>query len=604
MIASYLTHDAFDLVAARFGSSDLPPFLIVHPAITVLDRWLGSMTNLRVGMAQVNPTVGDLDGNAELVKSFMKRAEELKVDLIAFPEMVITGYPPLDLLPPREIRTDRGDLPGGPLEFIEKNRLLTERVAEHSTRLISVLGFVDHDRSNIYNAAAVCQSGGIVQIVHKTLLPTYDVFDELRYFQPATRNDPIILAVAGKRLALGVSICEDLWDEELRYPRRVTEELVRKGAEVIVNINASPFYAGKRLVREKLLKSKATSLKRPFFYVNMVGGQDELVFDGESLAVDSRGELVGIGKSFDEDLNIVDLELESGNALTVSPPPYNQEESVFTALALGVRDYFRKTGFKNAVIGLSGGIDSSLTAAIAVEALGRDNVVGVYMPSRYSSDHSRRDAETLSRSLGITHLTIPIDEMFTAYEKTFKETFEGRPADVTEENIQARIRGNVLMALSNKFGYLVLTTGNKTELALGYCTLYGDMSGGLAVIGDVSKSEVYALAEYYNRRRGFEAIPKSSITKIPSAELKPDQYDPFDYAVVSPLVDEIIENRRSAKELSGMGYDPELVDDIMTRIRNAEYKRWQAAPSIKITRKAFGIGWRMPIVNRSREPGL
>jgi len=562
------------------------------------------MTNLRVGMAQVNPTVGDLDGNAELVKSFMKRAEELKVDLLAFPEMVITGYPPLDLLPPREIRTHSGDLPSGPMKFIEKNRLLTERVAEHSTHLISVLGFVDHDRSNIYNAAAVCQGSKIVQIVHKTLLPTYDVFDELRYFQPASRNDPITIAVAGKRLALGVSICEDLWDEELRYPRPVTEELVRKGADVIVNINASPFYAGKRLVREKLLKSKATSLKRPIFYVNMVGGQDELVFDGESLAVDSRGELVGIGKSFDEDLNIVDLELESGNALTVSPPPYNQEESVFTALALGVRDYFRKTGFKNAVIGLSGGIDSSLTAAIAVEALGRDNVVGVYMPSRYSSDHSRRDAETLSRSLGITHLTIPIDEMFTAYEKTFKETFEGRPADVTEENIQARIRGNVLMALSNKFGYLVLTTGNKTELALGYCTLYGDMSGGLAVIGDVSKSEVYALAEYYNRRRGFEAIPKSSITKIPSAELKPDQYDPFDYAIVSPLVDEIIENRRSAKELSGMGYDPKLVDDIITRIRNAEYKRWQAAPSIKITRKAFGIGWRMPIVNHSREPGL
>jgi len=271
---------------------------------------------------------------------------------------------------------------------------------------------------------------------------------------------------------------------------------------------------------------------------------------------------------------------------------------------LGVRDYFRKTGFRKAVIGLSGGIDSSLTAAIAVEALGPENVVGVYMPSRYSSDHSRRDAEVLSRNLGIEHLTIPIDEIFTAYEKTLKETFEKRPADVTEENIQARIRGNFLMALSNKFGYLVLTTGNKTELALGYCTLYGDMSGGLAVIGDVSKSEVYALAEYYNRRRGFEVIPKSSITKIPSAELKPDQYDPFDYAIVSPLVDEIIENRRSVKELTGMGYTAELVDDIMTRIRNAEYKRWQAAPSIKITRKAFGIGWRMPIVNRSREEEL
>ncbi len=562
------------------------------------------MTNLRVGMAQVNPTVGDLDGNAELVESFMKRAEDLKVDILAFPEMVITGYPPLDLLPPREIRTQNGELPSGPMKFIERNRVLTERLSEQSRRLTSVIGFVDHDRSNIYNAAAVCQAGKIIQVVQKTLLPTYDVFDELRYFQPATSNEPITLTLAGKRLTLGVSICEDLWDEELRYPRRVIEELVRKGAEVIVNINASPFYAGKRLVREKLLKSKATALKRPFFYVNMVGGQDELVFDGESLAVDSRGILVGIGRQFEEDLIVIDLELESGTAPAASPTPYNREESVFMALVLGVCDYFRKTDFKKAVIALSGGIDSSLTAVIAVEALGGENVVGVYMPSRYSSDHSRRDAEVLARNLGITCLTIPIDEVFNAYEKTFEKTFEGRPADVTEENIQARIRGNILMALSNKFGYLVLTTGNKTELALGYCTLYGDMSGGLAVIGDVSKSGVYALAEYYNHRRGFEAIPKSSIMKIPSAELKPDQYDPFDYAIVSPLVDEIVENRRSVKELTKMGYGPKLVDDIIRRIRSAEYKRRQAAPSIKITRKAFGIGWRMPIVNRSREEYL
>lgn len=555
-------------------------------------------------MAQVNPTVGDLDGNAELAKSFMKKAEDLKVDLLAFPEMIITGYPPLDLLPPRELRTQSGDLPSGPLKFIERNRSLAERLAEQTPSLICVFGFVDHDRSNIYNAAAVCHGGKIIQVVHKTLLPTYDVFDELRYFQPASRNEPITLTVAGKPLTLGVSICEDLWDEELRYQRHVTEELVRKGAELIVNINASPFYAGKRLVREKLLKSKATALKRPFFYVNMVGGQDELVFDGESLAVDSRGELVGIGKRFEEDLVIVNLKMESGEAPTVAPPSYSKEDVIFSALVLGVRDYFRKTGFKKAVIGLSGGIDSSLAAAIAVEALGRENLVGVYMPSRYSSDHSRRDAESLSRNLGIEYLVMPIYEIFDAYTRTLEETFEGRPPDVTEENIQARIRGNILMALSNKFGYLVLNTGNKTELALGYCTLYGDMSGGLAVIGDVSKSEVYTLAEYYNRRRGFEAIPKSSITKIPSAELRPDQYDPFDYAVVSPLVDEIIENRPSPKDLTEMGYDAKLVNDILSRIRSAEYKRWQAAPCIKITRKAFGIGWRMPIVNRSREEEL
>ena len=550
-------------------------------------------------MAQVDPTVGDLDGNAQLVKSFMKKAEDLSVDLLAFPEMVITGYPPLDLLPPKEIRAQNGSLPVGPLEFISKNRSLTEQLAEQAPDLISIFGFVDHDQSDIYNAAAVCHKGKIVQVVHKTLLPTYDVFDELRYFKPAARNDPTTVTFAGKQFRLGVSICEDLWDQELRYDRHVIGGLVQKGAEVIVNINASPFYAGKRLVREKLLKSKATEMKRPFFYVNMVGGQDELVFDGESLAVDSRGELVGIGKPFEEDLVVVDLEIPSGTARPIKSPQHDKEESVFMALVLGVRDYFRKTGFKRTVIGLSGGIDSALTAALAVEALGRENVLGVSMPSRYSSDHSKRDAELVSKNLGIKYLSIPIDEILKAYERTLEQPFENRPADVTEENIQARIRGNILMALSNKFGYLVLTTGNKTELALGYCTLYGDMSGGLAVIGDVSKSEVYALAAYYNRRRGFEAIPKSSITKIPSAELKPDQYDPFDYSVVSPLVDEIIENRRSIKELTDLGYDPKLVVDILDRIRSAEYKRWQAAPSIKITRKAFGIGWRMPIVNRS-----
>jgi NAD+ synthase (glutamine-hydrolysing) len=579
-------------------------FHIVATAITTDDCWFDSMTTIRVGMAQVNPTVGDLDGNAELIKSFMSKAEDLGLDLLAFPEMVITGYPPLDLLPPKEIRTQSGDLPAGPLEFISKNRSLTERLSEQAPRLISILGFVDHDRSDIYNAAAVCHNGKIVQVVRKTLLPTYDVFDELRYFKPAARNDPTTVIVAGNQVRLGVSICEDLWDEELRYERHVIGDLVQKGADIVVNINASPFYVGKRLVREKLLKSKATALKRPFFYANMVGGQDELVFDGESLAVDSRGELVGIGKAFEEDLVIVDLELRLGTAQTIQSRPYDNEQSVFMALVLGVRDYFRKTGFKKAVIGLSGGIDSALTAAIAVEALGQENTVGVSMPSRYSSDHSKRDAESLSRNLGITYLTIPIDEVFKAYERTLEDTLEKRPVDVTEENIQARIRGNILMALSNKFGYLVLTTGNKTELALGYCTLYGDMSGGLAVIGDVSKSEVYALAEFYNRRRGFEAIPKCSITKIPSAELKPDQYDPFDYSVVSPLVDEIIENRRSVKELAGLGYDPSLAEEILSRVRSAEYKRRQAAPSIKITRKAFGIGWRMPIVNRSREEQL
>jgi len=552
-------------------------------------------------MAQVNPTVGDLEGNAKLIASCMEKAKDQKADILVFPEMVITGYPPLDLLPPREVRTETGEVPSGPLKFLERNRWLTQHLAEQTSDAVSVFGFVDYDRSSIYNAAAICQRGKIVQVVHKTLLPTYDVFDELRYFQPATEITPIVVSILSKRLVLGVSICEDLWGEELHYRHHVVADLVRKGAEIVININASPFYAGKRLVREKLLKSKAAALKRPFFYVNMIGGQDELVFDGESLAVDSRGELIGIGKRFEEDLIMVDLEIESGTAERAPPQPYDKDDSIFNALVLGVRDYFRKTGFKKALIGLSGGIDSSLTAAIAVEALGRENVLGVYMPSRYSSDHSKRDAETLSKNLGISYLVVSIEEMFKAYEKALADGLKERGPDVTEENIQARIRGNILMALSNKLGYLVLTTGNKTELALGYCTLYGDMSGGLAVIGDVSKSEVYALADYYNRRRGFEAIPKSSIEKIPSAELRPDQYDPFDYKIVSPLVDEIVENRRSSEELVAMGYESKLVSDVVRRIRMAEYKRWQAAPALKITRKAFGIGWRMPIVNRYRE---
>ena len=552
-------------------------------------------------MAQVNLTVGDLDGNANLIASYMKKASDHKIDILVFPEMAITGYPPLDLLPPKEVRTATGEFPSGPLKFLERNRSLCNYLAKQTSEAVSIFGFVDYDEAAIYNAAAICQRSRIVQVVHKRLLPTYDVFDELRYFQPATESIPTVISVLGKRLVVGVSICEDLWDDELHYKHQVVADLVRKGADIIININASPFYAGKRLVREKLLKSKATTLKRPFFYVNMVGGQDELVFDGESLAVDSRGELIGIGKRFEEDLIMVDLKIEDGTAESVLPSPCNKDDAIFNALVLGVRDYFRKTGFKKALIGLSGGIDSSLTAAIAVEALGRQNVLGMYMPSRYSSDHSKRDAENLCKNLGIPLTMVPIEGIFKVYEKTLEDELKESPPDVTEENIQARIRGNILMALSNRFNYLVLTTGNKTELALGYCTLYGDMSGGLAVIGDVSKSEVYELAKYYNRRREFEAIPKGALEKIPSAELRPDQYDPFEYKIVSPLVDEIVENRRSSEELVAMGYESLLVSDILRRVRMAEYKRWQAAPALKITKKAFGIGWRMPIVNKYRE---
>jgi NAD+ synthase (glutamine-hydrolysing) len=397
---------------------------------------------------------------------------------------------------------------------------------------------------------------------------------------------------------MGTSICEDLWDEEVGYGINVIENLADKGAQVILNLNASPFHDRIRDTRLRILRRKATRLGVPIFYVNMVGGQDELVFDGQSLAVDADGRIIGLGKQFEEDLILVDFQPKGPYAREISEPAYNREEEMFRALVLGVKDYFKKTGFGHAFIGLSGGIDSSLVAAIAVNALGKENVIGVSMPSRHSSDHSMIDAKLLSENLEIEFLTISIEPMFTAYLSQLSKPFRGLPANVAEENIQSRIRGSILMALSNKFDGLVLATGNKTELALGYATLYGDMSGGLEVIGDVSKTEVYALARYYNAKTDHRVIPQRCFSKIPSAELRPDQVDPFDYEVISPLVDDIIENRLSKLELVRKGYDARVVEDTVQRVRNAEYKRRQSPPAIKITKKAFGLGWRMPIVNK------
>jgi NAD+ synthase (glutamine-hydrolysing) len=385
------------------------------------------------------------------------------------------------------------------------------------------------------------------------------------------------------------------------YSVKVVDSLSLLGAKVIINLNASPFHDRIRDVRLKILKRKATRFGVAIFYVNLVGGQDELVFDGQSLAVDKNGRLIGLGRQFEEDLVVVNVGADGTGRSEIVPPTYNREEEMFNAIVLGLRDYFRKTGFKRALIGLSGGIDSSLVAVIAAAALGNENVTGISMPSRYSSDHSKSDAKQLADNLGVEYLTIPIERIFQTFEAEIKPFFKGKPRDVAEENLQARLRGNILMTLSNKFGDLVLSTGNKTELALGYATLYGDMSGGLEVIGDVSKMEVYALARYYNRKAGRDVIPENCFKKIPSAELRPDQFDPFDYSVVSPLVDEIIENRLSKLELIGKGYPQQVVEDTIRRIRGAEYKRRQAAPVIKITKKAFGLGWKMPIVNRFRD---
>jgi len=487
-------------------------------------------------------------------------------------------------------------MPGACKEFVEANIQGLERVAKASEGITAIVGFVDFD-GRLRNAAAVVSNGRLVGVVHKTLLPTYDVFDEHRYFEPAESNEPLDVDLAGQRVRLGIAICEDMWDEELGYGVQVTGCLAEAGAQLVVSINASPFYTGKRLIREKLVKAKAQRYRLPILYVNMVGGQDELVFDGGSFAVDSSGAVIAYGKQFEEGLVLFEMD-QDGRGFPLQVEAYNEDEETFKALVLGVRDYFRKTGFKKAVIGLSGGIDSSLTAAVAVEALGPENVVGVSMPSRYSSESSIVDAKRLAENLKLSFKVIPIEKVLESYEQALAEEFAGTEPSVAEENIQARIRGNVLMALSNKFGYLVLSTGNKTELALGYCTLYGDMTGGLAVIGDVSKMRVYKLARYYNGRKGFDAIPEACFVKAPSAELRPNQVDPFDYSVVSPLTDEIIENRRSRAELIGMGYETAIVDDVLNRIRNAEYKRRQAPPTIKISAKAFGMGWRMPIVNK------
>lgn len=552
-------------------------------------------------MAQINATVGDLKGNKQLIIEYGKKAINAGADIVAFPEMAMTGYPPLDLLPPREMRPPSGNRKPEQEEFVRLNKEYLQDVAAQLTQITAIVGFVDYDDYNLYNAAAVIRNGSIQHVAHKTLLPTYDVFDEHRYFTSATTNAPVPIELDGEPMAIGASICEDIWDEEVGYSIKVVDLLGALGARVIVNLNASPFHDKIRDVRLRILKRKAIRLGSAIFYVNLVGGQDELVFDGQSLAVDRKGHLIGIAKQFEEDLVIVDLEKNGTGLKQVEEPPYNRDEEMFNAIVLGVRDYFRKTGFKRALIGLSGGIDSSLVAVIAATALGKENVTGVSMPSRFSSDHSKSDAKQLADNLGIEYVTVPIERAFQTLEGELTPFFKGKPRDVAEENLQARIRGNILMTLSNKFGDLVLSTGNKTELALGYATLYGDMSGGLEVIGDVSKTEVYALARFYNKRAGCNVIPENCFTKIPSAELRPDQFDPFDYSVVSPLVDDIIENRLSRSELIPKGYPEQVVDDTLRRIRGAEYKRRQAAPVIKITKKAFGLGWKMPIVNRFRE---
>jgi NAD+ synthase (glutamine-hydrolysing) len=516
----------------------------------------------------------------DLIMKWYQKAVAAGAELTVFPELVLVGYPPQDLLLRRR--------------FLDKAEMALKSIAEKTT-IPMIIGNPMRENGELYNCAFVCGHGEITGHYKKRLLPTYDVFDEDRYFTSGDSTEVIEVKFENKSVKIGMQICEDLWDED--YACNLVKSLKEKGAECIVNISASPYRVGALADRSKLIASKVAETALPFFYCNMVGAQDELIFDGQSLAYDGKRNLIGQGPAFEEDIVLADPE----NPVPIKLKTVQREQKIYHALVLGVRDYFRKTGYKKAVLGLSGGIDSSLTGCIAVDALGPNNVHGVSMPSRYSSDHSRDDAKTLAKNLGIDYRTISIESIIGEFDESLQESFNGSETGVAEENIQARVRGSLLMALSNKFNWLVLSTGNKTELAMGYCTLYGDMNGGLSVISDLSKTDVYALSRWVNKEAGSERIPINSIEKPPSAELRPNQVDPFDYDVVSPLVSALIEDEKSPIELIAEGADPELIKDISRRIRINEYKRRQAAPGLRVTSKAFGIGRRVPIVNQFDE---
>ena len=533
---------------------------------------------MKVALAQINPTVGALENNVRKLKGIIKEKTG-KCDIIVFPEMVLTGYPPQDLL-----------LDGS---FIQKAQDALVEIAASSGSTPIIIGTIRQENNNLFNTAAVLQDGAVTAYRDKTHLPTYDVFDENRYFTSAESIQPVELHIMnGRKYKLGIQICEDLWDEE--YKAKVSRDLIQAGAEILINISASPFHIDRLYERTEIIKDKAKCLKCYFIYCNLVGAQDELVFDGQSCVVSPAGELVALYPPFKENIQVVDM--DEGKVVHV--PAIPEEEQIYPALSLGVKDYFNKTGHEKAVIGLSGGIDSALTAAIAANAIGAENVLGISMPSIYSSDHSIKDAEKLAENLGIQFEIIPINEINQLMLEGLSPILNGSEGGLAEENLQARIRGNILMAITNKKGALLLNTGNKTETALGYCTMYGDMAGALAVISDLNKSQVYAVSRWINEDAGKEVIPDNSITKPPSAELKPNQVDPFDYDVVSPLVDILITEPERAHELVDEGYTLELIEDMMKKVRLAEYKRRQAPPGIRISPKAFGVGRRYPIINQ------
>jgi NAD+ synthase/NAD+ synthase (glutamine-hydrolysing) len=545
---------------------------------------------MNIALLQLNPLVGDLEGNRTLIAEGIRAAAAAGADLAVTSELALTGYLPRDLLLQSGFVT----------RAWETLNVLATDLASGPPALVGLPEPNDADEGRpLFNSAALIRGGTVAGRFRKSLLPTYDVFDEDRYFEPF--RGPQILHLNGRRI--GITICEDVWNDRdfwkrRRYHHDPVEELATAGADAIVNLSASPFVAGKHARREQMLGAMARRHGLPLLYVNQFGGNDDLIFDGRSCAFAASGAPTARGRSFDADIVICDLD----NTTPIPPPDDLEIESeIWRALVLGTRDYTRKNGFSRAIIGLSGGIDSALTAAIAVEALGASHVLGVLMPSPYSSPGSIADASELAGNLGIATLTLPIEEAMNAMNATLADAFAGLPPDVTEENIQARIRGNLLMALSNKRGALLLTTGNKSELAVGYCTLYGDMSGGLAVIADVPKTMVYRVARWLNASRGKSVVPEASLTKAPSAELKPNQTDqdtlpPYD--VLDEILLRHIERQETASAIVAAGFDRATVERVLRMVRAAEFKRKQAAPGLKVTDRAFGTGWRMPIAAR------
>ncbi|HEY4619360.1 MAG TPA: NAD+ synthase [Nitrospirota bacterium] len=577
------------------------------------------MNTIRIGLAQINASVGDLDGNTKKILRFVQDADKLGVDIVAFPELAITGYPPEDLLLK----------PGFVDDNLESLRLIAKKTSSLDIAIIT--GFIDRS-DDIYNSAALISKGKIAGIYHKNYLPNYGVFDEKRYFKSG--NECPLFIIAG--VSVGINVCEDIW-----YPDGPCMNQALAGAQLIININSSPYHRGKRQFRERMVSTRASDNTVFIAYTNMVGGQDELVFDGHSMIFSPSGELIARGKQFEEDLVVKDIDLRSvelarlhdprrrakifsrqavsqisaieipdtkgkkkkPKLLQTSVDPLDSVAEVYNALLLGTRDYVKKNRFKEVVIGLSGGIDSALVAAIAVDALGRENVTGVFMPSQYTMPESGEDVNQLVKNLGIKLITIPINNIFKTYLGTLSEPFAGRRPDVTEENLQARIRGNIIMALSNKFGWLVLTTGNKSEMSVGYATLYGDMAGGFAVIKDVPKTLVYELSGYRNhtKEKSLRPIPERILVKEPTAELKPGQKDsdtlpPYD--ILDSILHAYVEEDRSFREIVDAGFDEVTVKKVISMVDGSEYKRRQAPPGIKITPRAFGKDWRLPITNR------